>query len=221
VRRSRRSSGIALIVLALAAASPLSAHRRDEYLQAARLAIDPDRVELALDLTPGIAVADQILVEIDRDGSGFIDPGEGRSYAQRVLGAVTVDLDGTPLPLLLVDVAAPSVADVRAGEGILRLRAQARMPAAVSGMHRLRYRNGYQKDVGAYLANALAPASPRVTIDAQRRDPAQQELTIEFSLSPGPATQVRLGLLLAAGAVLVWAMARWRPRPRPRKLAAS
>ena len=37
-----------------------SAHRRDEYLQAACLAIDPDRVELALDLTAGIAVAEVV-----------------------------------------------------------------------------------------------------------------------------------------------------------------
>jgi hypothetical protein len=40
-------------------ASTASAHRRDEYLQAARIAVGPDRVRIELDLTPGMAVADR------------------------------------------------------------------------------------------------------------------------------------------------------------------
>ena len=47
----------------LAGVAVVSAHRRDEYLQAARLALDPGRVQIELDLTPGIAVADAILVD--------------------------------------------------------------------------------------------------------------------------------------------------------------
>ncbi|HXI29434.1 MAG TPA: hypothetical protein VNG89_13440, partial [Vicinamibacterales bacterium] len=48
----------------------VSAHRRDEYLQAARLAIDPGRVQIELDLTPGIALAEAILADIDRNRDG-------------------------------------------------------------------------------------------------------------------------------------------------------
>ena len=51
--------GLALTIAA-GAATHLSAHRLDEYLQAARLGIDPDRVELQLDLTPGAAVPARI-----------------------------------------------------------------------------------------------------------------------------------------------------------------
>src|SRR5580765_8182089 len=62
--------GTALAV-ALAAAVTLgtaaSAHRRDEYLQAARLAVEPGRVDLELDLTPGIEVAEAIIADIDGD----------------------------------------------------------------------------------------------------------------------------------------------------------
>ena len=43
------------LALTIAGGAGVSAHRRDEYLQAARLAIDPGRVQLELDLTPGIA----------------------------------------------------------------------------------------------------------------------------------------------------------------------
>ena len=196
----------------LGAASTPSAHRRDEYLQAARLAIDPARVEIALDLTPGIAVADQVLAEMDPDGSGAIDRTEGRAYAQRVLHSVTVDVDGRPLSLLLIDVDAPDNGAVREGDGVLRLRAQARLPDLDAGVHRLRYRNDHRNDLGAYLANALVPASERVVIAGQRRDPEQRELTIEYVLAPDRAARVRLGLALASGAVLLWVAAHRRRR---------
>jgi hypothetical protein len=59
------------IGLSLAFAVTASAHRIDEYLQAARLAIAPDRVTLEMDLTPGVDVAPLIfaLINTNHDGS--------------------------------------------------------------------------------------------------------------------------------------------------------
>jgi hypothetical protein len=196
----------------VAAGGTLAAHRRDEYLQAARLAIEPDRLEIALDLTPGISVADQVLAGIDRDGSGAIDAVEGQAYAERVLRALTVDVDGTPLTPVLIDCVVPDIAAMREGNAALRLRAQARLPDIDAGVHRVRYRNDHRPDLGVYLANALAPASERVTIAAQHRDPEQRELTIDYSLAPGRAGRLRAGTSLAAAAVLIWFAARRRRR---------
>ncbi len=59
------ASGGAVCVLALASlivvigTTSLSAHRRDELLQAARIGIGADRIELELSLTPGMAIADE------------------------------------------------------------------------------------------------------------------------------------------------------------------
>ena len=47
-------------LLLVLSASP-SAHRLDEYLQAARLSLAHTRVELEIDLTPGASVADGII----------------------------------------------------------------------------------------------------------------------------------------------------------------
>jgi hypothetical protein len=52
------------LLLVLATEAP--AHRLDEYLQATRLAVATNRIDLSIDLTPGVAVADQLLVVIDR-----------------------------------------------------------------------------------------------------------------------------------------------------------
>ena len=75
VRKSRSrsvASGVLGLALVLAGGVALSAHRTDEYLQAARLAIDPARVQIELDLTPGIAMAETILADIDRDRDGSL-----------------------------------------------------------------------------------------------------------------------------------------------------
>ena len=54
-RSSRAGNGAAsaiALMTAVIVGTALSAHRRDEYLQAARIAIEPGRVELELALTP-------------------------------------------------------------------------------------------------------------------------------------------------------------------------
>ena len=63
------------LTTAIVGVAEVSAHRRDEYLQAARLAIDPGRVQLELDLTPGIALAEAIIADIDRNRDGSLSAG--------------------------------------------------------------------------------------------------------------------------------------------------
>ncbi len=59
-----------LAALALLAGTIVSAHRLDEYLQAARIDLQRDGVRIALDLTPGSAVADALIAAVDRDHDG-------------------------------------------------------------------------------------------------------------------------------------------------------
>ena len=53
------------------------AHRLDEYLQATRVAIARDRIDLEIDLTPGATIAASIATEIDTDRDGRFSPAEG------------------------------------------------------------------------------------------------------------------------------------------------
>jgi hypothetical protein len=216
VRNSRsRAIGALTLLLVLMSGSLTSAHRRDEYLQAARLAIDPGRVELALDLTPGIAVADVVLSEIDVDRNGLISAAEARAYSDRVLSAIALDVDGIPLRVELVDSTFPTFDSVRKGEGTTRIQAAASMPRLADGLHHLRYRNTYRSDIGVYLANALVPASDRVIVAAQRRDLYQRDLVIDYQLSGQPASTARRGLSVGvAGALILIANLWWRTRTR-------
>src|SRR5215471_3955823 len=166
---------LALILSALVVAN-LSAHRRDEYLQAARLAIAPTRVELQLDLTPGIAVADTIIADIDRNRDGALSPDEQHAYVARVLSSIELAVDGHPVHLqpgpptrsaaLGWEPGPSTFSDLEAfrrGEGTIALQATATLPPLSEGAHQLAYRNTHRADISVYLANALVPDSNRVT----------------------------------------------------------
>lgn len=209
----------ALVVgAAILAETPAVAHRRDEYLQAARIAIAPQRVQIDLDLTPGIAVASRLLDEIDRDRNGVVSDREARAYATRVIGDIRVEVDGETLPLSLAATRVPTVESVLRGEGTIQFQLTAAVRPLAAGDHRLSYRNAHHQEIGAYLANTLVPATDRVMVLTQHRDAAQRELVVEYVLrdrlmahaSPWTIAIVGLGLTLLAAEL-------WR---RSRKLAA-
>jgi hypothetical protein len=211
-RSSRASSvGVALALTIVTLVSvKLSGHRRDEYLQAARLAIEPGRVQIELDLTPGIAVADAVMVEIDRDRDGQLSANERRDYAALAVRALQVELDGMRLPVQLDVSRFPDVEAIRRGEGIIRVESSAPIQPLTAGSHQLLFRNRHHPENSVYLANALVPESDRVAVRAQRRDAEQRELTIEYSLGPAPFRATRAWLLgsLAVGVLLLGLMRR-------------
>ena len=109
----RASSGLVAgltLILTAAAATNVSAHRREDYLQAARIGVEPDHVLITLDVTPGLAVAESFLAALDRDGDGALSADEQRGYASQVLSALEVELDERPIQPRLVSsgVAEPS-----------------------------------------------------------------------------------------------------------------
>jgi hypothetical protein len=177
----RASSRLAAALLTIAA-TDASAHRTDDYLQAARIGVEPDRVRITPDLTPGSAVADSFLAALDQDHDGRLSPDEERAYARQVVRALRVQIDGRPLGPRVVSSSVPEPSAFRRGEGVIRLELQAALTGAGAGPHRLLFRNTHLAGHSAYLANALVPTSDRVAVTAQRRDRDQRELTIEYTV---------------------------------------
>jgi hypothetical protein len=210
-----RAGKRATLTLALATAVTLvttaSAHRRDEYLQAARLGVEPGRVELELDLTPGIAVADAAIEDIDGDRDGVLSAVEERAYLGRVLGNVALELDGRPLRMEPFRSTFPGLDAFRYGEGTIRFQSAVVLPHQADGDHQLSFRNMDQRDGTVYLANALIPGSDRIVITTQRRDPAQRNLTIDYVLRPEPVTSAPTWLLGALTGAAVLAALLMRP----------
>jgi len=182
--RSLRASKIAALLLAalpVTFAGEVSAHRRDEYLQAARIGIEADRIHLELALTPGIAVAGTVIRDIDHDRDGTLSQTERQAYARRVLGFVRIHVDGSePLHLAVASSRFPDLEAMRGGDGTIAIQSDVLIPPLTAGTHRLLFRNRNAASNLVFLANALAPATDRIAITGQRRDRDQRELTIEF-----------------------------------------
>ena len=144
-------------------------------------------MQVELDLTPGIALADAILAEIDRNRDGSLSAEEQQAYGSLVLSALELEVDGTPVPLQLSASSFPDTDAVRRGEGTIRLHSAATLPRLSGGVHQLSFRNRHHPDRSVYLANALVPGSDQVAVTAQRRDGDQTELTIDYLLRAAPA----------------------------------
>jgi hypothetical protein len=184
----------------------LSAHRLDEYLQAARLAIDPGRVQIELDLTPGVAVAEAIFADIDRDRDGSMSAEEQRAYGSVVLSALKLQVDGRPLRMQLSASSFPDAGAMRRGEGTIRIQSAATLPRLSAGPHQLLFRNSHDPDHSVYLANALVPESDQVVVTSQRRDSDQSELIIDYVVRPAPATSTAMLLSGSVAAATVLAV---------------
>jgi len=185
----RASNGLAVVLaltITLVAAADVSAHRSEDYLQAARVDLQPDRVLITLDLTPGIEVAESFMAAVDHDRDGSLSTDEQRKYATQAVRSLEVEIDGRPLQPRVISWSFPDPSAFRRGEGTIRLKVQATLPSMSPGSHQLLFRNRHLAGHSAYLANALVPDSARVTVTAQRRDTDQSQLTIEYTVRTPP-----------------------------------
>jgi hypothetical protein len=171
---------LATLSATLLAPAPGFAHRVDEYLQATRLSVDVDRVDLEIDLTAGMRVASDVFGWIDANRDGRISGAETQAYAQQVLGSLVLSVDGRVVPVTLVEIHVPPFREMSLGVGPIRLQAIANLSRTAAGRHRLSYVNTYKAETSVYLVNALVPANPRVQIGEQRRDPAQHGITLDY-----------------------------------------
>jgi hypothetical protein len=212
--RQLRASNVWLpaLVVAIAAEASVgvSAHRLDEFLQAARIDLRDDRVTIDLALTPGADIADAIVATIDRDGNGVVTSDEQDAYALDLLSGLTAILDGKRLSLRLHGVSFPALSELRGGNGTIRVQLGASHSALWNGRHQVFFSNGQRTGHTAYLANALVPASSRISVIRQRRTVDQRELTIDYSVGMAQARLASGGLL--AGLVAAVLMVRYTRR---------
>jgi hypothetical protein len=205
----RRISAVVL-AMALASVQPAEAHQLDEYLQATRIAIERDRIVLEINLTPGAAVAEQIIAPLDRDGDRRIAGPEIEAYARMVLRDLVLELDSRLYPLKLARAESPAWHEMRDGLGTIRLEATAEALIG-AGKHQLQFINRHRPDIGVYLVNALVPSSSRITIGEPQRDFLQHGIRLEVN-SIGPYTSASW-IAVPFGAVTALVVYRRRGHP--------
>src|SRR5262245_29832507 len=206
---------VVAVAMAAFAGVPVSGHVLDQFVEASRLQIAPDRVAVELDLTPGIELAPAMFFAINTNRDGEISIAEGRSHAARVLQDLVLEVDGRRLDVELTSATYPTLEAMRAGTGSIRLRALAHVPR-VAGFRRLHYRNNHRSDVGIYLVNALVPETTAIVLGTPRRDPLQRSFDIDYEQltsaeePPSRAWWLCAGCLLGGTAYV--SLRRWRRR---------
>lgn len=183
--RAGSAVGAALVsALVAAAGAGVSAHRYDEYLHASRIAIAPASVRLEVSLTPGMAVADAVIRDIDTDRDAVLSDAERRAYAQRVLGGLSLRLDDALVPLAVASSNFPAAGALRGGDSAITIVVDAPLPRSTQGAHRLSFRNANAAHGAVYLANALLPEDDRVAITGMTHAVDQSGLTVAYTVRP-------------------------------------
>ncbi|RYY18095.1 MAG: HupE/UreJ family protein [Alphaproteobacteria bacterium] len=167
-----------LLVLALWA-SPASAHRLDEYLEATTIDAGTQRVALEVRLTPGVDVAPGILKAMDTNRDRHVSDAERHAYAEQVRLNLSLSIDQAPRPLWLVAIAFSTDQQMRRGAGGIVLRFEA-AGAGAGGAHRLTFENRHRRDIGIYLVNTLIPHEPGLSIRSQDRSFDQSRYSLDF-----------------------------------------
>jgi len=175
---------LSLLLALFAVPSAVFAHRDDQYLQATLMDIAPSGVTLQINLTPGVAVAEQVIAEIDRDRDGAISKNEAASYAKLLKGDLTLRMDGRKLELKLSASEFVPPAELRTGSGIIQMEFSAIFSPLAAGSHRVTLENRHLTTMSVYLINAAQPRFATVQISRQKRNANQSAGEIEFTFHP-------------------------------------
>jgi hypothetical protein len=183
--------------------STLLAHQLDEYLQATLVVIEPDRVRLQINLTPGVAVAEQVLALIDRDRNGVISTNEAVAYCELLKRDLIVRLDQRELKLKCTASYFPGPAELRTGWAFIQMEFSATPGSLTVGEHSFRIENRHLANISVYLVNGAQPASSSVQIKKQTRNQNQSTAEIRFTLQRPRKSFGGLGLVALLLVLLV------------------
>jgi hydrogenase/urease accessory protein HupE len=160
-------------------ATPVFAHRVDEYLQAAMFTVERDHLAVTLRLHPGVEVLGKILIAIDSNADGVISEAEQKSYAEQVRRALSLEINGGAIPLRLLDFAYPSLEEMQQGTGEIVLSFETQVPSG-DPARKLVFENHHLPALSVYLANCFVPSDPSIRVLAQDRNYEQSRYSLDY-----------------------------------------
>jgi hypothetical protein len=175
---------VAAAAMLLSLGGVASAHRLDEYLQATIISVEKDHVQASMRLIPGVAVSSSVIASIDSNGDGVLSKAEQRAYAERVLGDLSLTVDGKSLRPALVSVDFPGIEEMKEGLGEIQIEFTADLPRGGPN-RKLIFENHYQTRIAAYLVNCLVPRDHDIRIVAQNRNEQQSFYQLDYVQAGG------------------------------------
>jgi HupE / UreJ protein len=181
---------IAAVAILFCLVGAASAHRLDEYLQATIISVGKDHLQVSMRMIPGVAVSSSVIASIDSNGDDVITPAEQRAYAERVLGDLSLTVDGKSVDPKLVSADFPQIELMREGLGEIHIEFTADLPHGGPN-RRLILENHHQNQNAAYLVNCLVPRDPDIRIVAQNRNELQSFYQLDYVQIGGAPASVR------------------------------
>jgi hypothetical protein len=184
---------LAAAAIALLLGASLSAHRLDEYLQATLISVEKNHIQASMRLIPGVAVFPSVIASIDSNGNGVISEAEQHAYAERVLGDVSLTVDGKAVTPTIVSVKFSAIEELKEGLGEIQIEFTADLPAGGT-QRRIVFENHHQSAISAYLVNCLVPRDPDIRIVAQNRNENQSFYELDYAQAGGSSKYTFLDL---------------------------
>jgi hypothetical protein len=164
-----------------------TAHRIDEYLQATMLSLEATQVQASMRLIPGILVANSVITGIDTNGDGVFSEDEERAYAQRVLGDLSITMDGLPIQPKLVSWSFPQPAALHDGLGEIHIEYTADLPHGGPPDRSLILSNHHLNPRSVYLVNVTVPEDRDIRILSQKRNAQQTVYELDYEQTSAAA----------------------------------
>jgi hypothetical protein len=155
------------------------AHRLDEYLQATLLSLRTDRIDGSMRLVAGELVSESVIAQIDGDHDGVFSEREQRAYALRVVGDLSLRIDGRQARAELVAWQFPTPAQMRSGLGEIHVQYRLAVPQG-GGERTFLLANRHRSRQSVYLANVIVPEGAGLRIVAQKRNARQSVYELRY-----------------------------------------
>jgi hydrogenase/urease accessory protein HupE len=170
-----------LIFWAVLLLSPAAfAHRLNEYLEATTISLSRGKIFLELRLTPGVAIAPDVLKKIDLNSDGRISGSEQAAYLAQLNGDFVLTLDGKVTTIKAVSYSFPTVENMRKGIGDIIIDYEADIEKQ-GPPHQLTLQNKHYSTVAVYLVNCLLPADTTIRVKNQTRSINQSFYQLNFT----------------------------------------
>ena len=149
-------------------------------------------------LIPGVLVAPSVISAIDSNHDGVFSEAEEQAYAQRVLGDLSIAIDGKSVSPQLLSWIFPEPTQMREGLGEIQIEYRVELPSG--GPNRaLILANHHLNTTSVYLMNAVVPEDRNIRILVQKRNESAVDLRT------GPSADERRGFIFG---LLNWTLTR-------------
>jgi HupE / UreJ protein len=172
--------GACTAVFLLLCSIPAWAHRIDEYLQATIFSLKLNQAHASMRLIPGVMVAPSVIAMIDANHDGVFSENEKRAYADRVLGDLSLSVDGQAVKPQLDSWNIPDAAQLRDGLGEIHLEYHVDLPPSAAVNRALVLANRHLNESSVYLVNVEVPQDRTLRVVDQKRNPRQSVYELDY-----------------------------------------